>query len=56
MQALLHFEAIRPQPKQVDIDFLDSLVVKFIIPNPENQNIASATDREELSSIYLEVN
>lgn len=56
MQALFHFEAIRPQPKQVDIDFLESLVVKYIIPNPENPNIASATDREELSSIFLEVN
>lgn len=55
MQALLHFEAIQPLPKKVDIDFLDSLVTKFIFPSPENANTASATDREELSSIFLEV-
>lgn len=54
-QALLHFEAIQPQPKRVDIDFLESLVVKFIMPNAENPGVASATEREELSSIFLEV-
>ncbi|CAL0310404.1 unnamed protein product [Lupinus luteus] len=54
IEALLHFEAIQPWPKQVDIDFLDSLVVKFIMPNAESPNIASAAEREELSSIYLE--
>ncbi|XP_028758277.1 pre-mRNA-processing factor 39 [Neltuma alba] len=54
LEALLHFEAIRPLPKKVDIDFLDSLVTKFIVPSAENPNAASATDREELSSIFLE--
>ncbi|KAI9085796.1 hypothetical protein K1719_032210 [Acacia pycnantha] len=54
IEALLHFEAIRPLPKKVDIDFLDSLVTKSIVPSPENANTASATDREELSSIFLE--
>ncbi|KAF7804603.1 Pre-mRNA-processing factor 39 [Senna tora] len=54
LEALLHFEAIQPLPKQVDINFLDSLVVKFIMPNLESSSYASATDREELSSIFLE--
>ncbi|KAI4349342.1 hypothetical protein L6164_009941 [Bauhinia variegata] len=54
LEALLHFEAIQSLPKQVDIDFLDSLVVKFIMPNLENPTVASATEREELSCIYLE--
>ncbi|CAK8543657.1 unnamed protein product [Lathyrus sativus] len=54
LEALLHFEAIQPQPKRVDIDFLESLVVKFITPNPENPGVASATEREELSTIFLE--
>ena len=56
MQALLHFEAIQPLPKRVDINFLESLVGKFIMPNPESPGVASATEREELSSIFLEVN
>ncbi|KAK7336907.1 hypothetical protein VNO77_17460 [Canavalia gladiata] len=54
LEALLHFEAIQPLPKRVDIDFLESLVVKFIMPTPDNPGIASATEREELSSIFLE--
>ncbi|CAJ2632893.1 pre-mRNA-processing factor 39-like protein [Trifolium pratense] len=54
LEALLHFEAIQPQPKRINIDFLESLVVKFITPNPENPGVASATEREELSSIFLE--
>ncbi|XP_061343391.1 pre-mRNA-processing factor 39-1 isoform X2 [Gastrolobium bilobum] len=54
LEALLHFEAIQPLPKQVDIDYLESVVVKFIMPNPESHGVASATEREELSSIFLE--
>ncbi|XP_057438499.1 pre-mRNA-processing factor 39-1 isoform X1 [Lotus japonicus] len=54
LEALLHFEAIQPQPKRVDMDFLESLVVKFIVPNPESPTVASAAEREELSSIFLE--
>ncbi|XP_027349707.1 pre-mRNA-processing factor 39 isoform X3 [Abrus precatorius] len=54
LEALLHFEAIQPLPKRVDIDFLESLVVKFIMPNPESSGVASATEREDLSSIFLE--
>ncbi|XP_034227087.1 pre-mRNA-processing factor 39 isoform X3 [Prunus dulcis] len=52
LEALIHFESIQPLPKK--IDYLDSLVVKFIEPSSENPNFASVTDREELSSIYLE--
>lgn len=55
MQALLHFEAIQPLPKQVDINLLDSLVVKFIMPNSGSPNFANTIDQEELSSIFLEV-
>ncbi|XP_020220357.1 pre-mRNA-processing factor 39 isoform X4 [Cajanus cajan] len=54
LEALLHFEAMQPLPKRVDIDFLESCVVKFIMPNSESPGVASATDREELSSIFLE--
>lgn len=53
MQALIHFESIQSLPKQ--IDYLDSLVVKFIEPSSENPNVASVEEREELSSIFLEV-
>lgn len=55
MQALLHFEAIQPLPKRVGVDFLESWVVKFIMPNSESAGVASPTEREELSSIFLEV-
>lgn len=55
MQALLHFEAIQPFPKRVDINFLESWVCKFIMPNSESPSVASAIEREELSSIFLEV-
>ncbi|CAJ1899427.1 unnamed protein product [Sphenostylis stenocarpa] len=54
LEALLHFEAIQPLPKRVDIDILESWVVKFIMPNSESPSVASATEREELSSIFLE--
>ncbi|KAJ7977177.1 Pre-mRNA-processing factor 39 [Quillaja saponaria] len=54
LEALLHFEAIQPPPKRVDVNFLDSLVVKFIAPTAESLNVASATERELLSSIFLE--
>ncbi|XP_023879804.1 pre-mRNA-processing factor 39-1 isoform X2 [Quercus suber] len=52
LEALIHFEAIQSLPKQ--IDYLDSLVVKFIVPDLESPNVASAADREELSCIFLE--
>lgn len=53
MQALIHMESIQSQPKQ--IDRLDSLVEKFIAPGPDNLSPASYAEREELSSIFLEV-
>lgn len=53
MQALIHLESIQSLPKR--IDHLDSLVDKFIHTNPESPNAASAAEREELSSIFLEV-
>lgn len=53
MQALIHFESIQLLPKR--IDYLDSLVVKFIVPSSENSHVASVEEREELSSIFLEV-
>lgn len=53
MQALIHLESIQSLPKR--IDHLDSLVEKFILPNSESANPASAAEREELSSIFLEV-
>ncbi|KAG5083695.1 hypothetical protein JHK84_053733 [Glycine max] len=54
LEALLHFEAIQPLPKRVGVDFLESWVVKFIMPNSESAGVASPTEREELSSIFLE--
>ncbi|PIN14708.1 mRNA processing protein [Handroanthus impetiginosus] len=52
LEAMIHLESIQPRPKQ--IGYLDSLVDKFIVPNPENASIASVDEREELSSIFLE--
>lgn len=53
LQALIHFEAIQSTAKR--IDYLDSLVEKVIMPNTENPTVVSASMREELSSIFLEV-
>ncbi|KAL5990333.1 hypothetical protein ACLOJK_011231 [Asimina triloba] len=52
LEALIHLESIQSLPKR--IDFLDSLVDKFIMPKPDNTNVTSITEREELSSIFLE--
>ncbi|KAI8574356.1 hypothetical protein RHMOL_Rhmol01G0347800 [Rhododendron molle] len=52
LEALIHLEAIQPLPKR--IEYFDALVEKFIIPSPDNQNLASIAEREELSSIFLE--
>lgn len=52
LEAVIHLESIQPLPKRVD--YLDSLVEKFITPNPENPNLASTIDREEISCILLE--
>ncbi|KAL0287016.1 UNVERIFIED_CONTAM: Pre-processing factor 39 [Sesamum angustifolium] len=52
LEAMIHLESIQSLPKQ--IEYLDSLVEKFIVPNPDNPSIASVEEREELSSIFLE--
>ncbi|XP_039046240.1 pre-mRNA-processing factor 39-like [Hibiscus syriacus] len=48
LEALIHFEAILPPPRQ--IDYLELLVDKFIAPNSNG----SGADKEDLSSIFLE--
>lgn len=50
---MIHYEAIQSSAKR--IDYLDSLVEKVIVPNTENATVVSASMREELSSIFLEV-
>ncbi|MQL81326.1 hypothetical protein Taro_013792, partial [Colocasia esculenta] len=52
IEAIIHLEAILPSPKR--IDYLDSLVERFITPSSDNPNAASTADREDLSSIYME--
>ncbi|KAF5181953.1 Pre-mrna-processing factor [Thalictrum thalictroides] len=52
LEALIHFESVQLVPKR--IDYMDSLVEKFIAANSDNPNASSPTDREDLSSIYLE--
>ncbi|KAK6164416.1 hypothetical protein DH2020_001280 [Rehmannia glutinosa] len=52
LEAMIHLESIQSLPKQ--IEYLDSLVDKFIVPNPENPSVASVDEREEVSSIFLE--
>ncbi|KAL3531190.1 hypothetical protein ACH5RR_010512 [Cinchona calisaya] len=52
LEALIHFESVQSLPKR--IDYLDSLVAKFIVPTADNPNVATIAEREELSSIFLE--
>ncbi|KAL6505253.1 hypothetical protein OROGR_025070 [Orobanche gracilis] len=52
LEAMIHLESIHTLPKQ--IEYLDSLVDKFVVPNSENPSVASIDEREELSSIFLE--
>ncbi|XP_020867264.1 pre-mRNA-processing factor 39 isoform X3 [Arabidopsis lyrata subsp. lyrata] len=52
VESLIHFETIQPPPRQ--IDYLEPLVEKVIKPDADAQNIASASEREELSLIYIE--
>ncbi|GFP82959.1 pre-mRNA-processing factor 39 [Phtheirospermum japonicum] len=49
LEAMIHLESIHTLPKQ--IEYLDSLVDKYVVPNPENPSV---DEREELSSIFLE--
>ena len=46
-------ETVLPFSKRTD--HLDTLVEKFIVSNPDSPNTASIAEREELSSIFLEV-
>ncbi|KAK2978149.1 hypothetical protein RJ640_029143 [Escallonia rubra] len=50
--ALIHLESVQWLPKR--IEYLDSLVEKFISPSPDNANAASIIEKEDLSSIFLE--
>jgi pre-mRNA-processing factor 39 len=51
---MIHLESIGSSPKR--IEFLDSLVEKFITPNSENATgVAGSSEREELSCVFLEV-
>ncbi|CAN6460459.1 unnamed protein product [Victoria cruziana] len=52
LEGIIHLESIQSVPKR--IDYLDALVEKFITPDLENPTVASATEREDLSSIFLE--
>ncbi|CAM8971238.1 unnamed protein product [Rhodiola kirilowii] len=52
LEALIHLESVLKVPKQMDL--LESLVSKYLNPNPENPNDATASEKEELSCIYLE--
>ncbi|KAJ6401671.1 hypothetical protein OIU84_016968 [Salix udensis] len=52
LEALIHLETFLPQPKQ--IDYLDSLVDNFILTRSDSVHPASASEREELSCIFLE--
>ncbi|KAK9160262.1 hypothetical protein Syun_006603 [Stephania yunnanensis] len=52
LEALIHLETIQSGLKR--LDYLDSLVEKFVVPNADTSSSASPYDREELSSIYLE--
>lgn len=53
VQALIFFESFQSLPKR--IDYLDSLVDKFVVGNPDSSTITSIADREDVSSIFLEV-
>ncbi|KAJ8443970.1 hypothetical protein Cgig2_020816 [Carnegiea gigantea] len=52
LEALIYLESIQSLPKQ--IDYIDSLVEKFIAPGRDHTDAASVLEREELSNIYLE--
>ncbi|XP_065875544.1 pre-mRNA-processing factor 39-1 [Euphorbia lathyris] len=52
LEAFIHLESIQSLPKR--IDYLDAMVEKFLVPNSDSHGAANATDREELSCIFLE--
>jgi pre-mRNA-processing factor 39 len=52
IEAIIHLESIFPCEKR--IEFLDSLVEKFLTPDPSQGELSSLSDKEEISSIFLE--
>ncbi|XP_062216513.1 pre-mRNA-processing factor 39-1-like [Phragmites australis] len=52
LEAVIHLESMFPCEKR--IEFLDSLVEKYLTPEPSQGEIASLGDKEEVSSIFLE--
>ncbi|WVZ55947.1 hypothetical protein U9M48_006544 [Paspalum notatum var. saurae] len=52
LEAIIHLESIFPCEKRVE--FLDSLVEKFVTPELSQGDEASLGDKEEISSIFLE--
>ncbi|XP_021763301.1 pre-mRNA-processing factor 39-like isoform X1 [Chenopodium quinoa] len=52
LEALIHLESIQSLPKQ--IDYMDSLVDKYLAPAPDSSDAAIILEKEELSSIYME--
>ncbi|KAK3150830.1 hypothetical protein QOZ80_3AG0238360 [Eleusine coracana subsp. coracana] len=52
IEAIIHLESIFPCEKR--IEFLDSLVEKFLTPEPSQGEVATLGDKEEISSIFLE--
>ncbi|KAL6560857.1 hypothetical protein OROHE_006034 [Orobanche hederae] len=52
LEAMIYLESIQTLPKQ--IEYVDTLVEKFIVPSSDNPSIASVDECEELSSIFLE--
>ncbi|KAG9446828.1 hypothetical protein H6P81_012956 [Aristolochia fimbriata] len=52
LEAVIHLESMNLSPKR--IDYLDSLIEKFITPTVDNPTSPSVLDREEVSCIYLE--
>ncbi|KAK4785958.1 hypothetical protein SAY86_002647 [Trapa natans] len=52
LEAMICMETMFPLPKR--IDYIDTLVEKFIVPSPDLPDSASVAEREELSYIFLE--
>ncbi|XP_066398056.1 pre-mRNA-processing factor 39-1-like isoform X2 [Miscanthus floridulus] len=52
LEAVIHLESIFPCEKR--IEFLGSLVEKFVTPESSQGEVASLVDKEEISSIFLE--
>lgn len=52
-QTVICIETMSPLPKR--IEYLDALVERFIASSSDSPSSASVVEREELSSIFLEV-